>query len=247
MRRSGRWSKDQFILILVIGGSQTGALQDVGQLLLRPRPLHQLQLLQLALCLGRSPGEGGLRGGGWHRGLWGGSSHVPCPSGPTSILRQAPGLCRREWAPRSLSSRSCTPEAGKGRAELHPRLGVPLNGLLQLESRGKGREGTTLGGREDRSSERNRHERGADDKRKKNGKAIEWQARCTARMDQREKTEKGKKGHGGRKAPPTEQRISRPLTQDLLRPFPSNPQAFFSHFPSPPSFHAPPQRTPMRP
>lgn len=189
MPRSGRHSEDHFIFILIISGSQTGALQDVGQLPLRPRSPRQLQFLQLTLCLGRSPGERGLWGGGWHRGLWGGRGHIPCPSGPTSILRQAPGLCSREWAPRSLSSRSCTPEAGKGRAELHPRLGVPLNGLLQLGGRGKGREGTTWGGKEERGSERNRHERGADDKRKKHGKA-----RCTVRMDQKEKTEKGKKG-----------------------------------------------------
>lgn len=144
-------SKNQFVPILLVRGAQTGALQDVGQLLLGPWPLHQLQLLQLALCLGRSPGEGALREGGWHGGLWGGRGHVPCPSGPSSILRQAPALCRRERDPSVLPSGSCTPEAGKRGAELHPRLGVSLNGLLQLGSTGKGREGRTRGRKEDKT------------------------------------------------------------------------------------------------
>lgn len=149
-RRCRRQSKDQFIPVLLIGGAQTGALQDVGQLLLLgPWPLHQLQLFQLALCLGRSLGEGVLREGGWHGGLWGSRGHVPCPSGPSSVIRQTPALCRRKRDPSVLPRGSCTPEAGKRGAELHPRLGVSLNGLLQLGSTGKGREGRTRGRKDD--------------------------------------------------------------------------------------------------
>lgn len=99
-----RWSKDQFIFLLLICGSQTGALQDVSQLLFQPWTPHQLQLLQLTFRLGWSQGERGMWARGGRAGLWHGRGHSLWPSCPSFILRQAPGLCGRERAPRSLSS-----------------------------------------------------------------------------------------------------------------------------------------------
>lgn len=77
---------------------------------------------------------------------------------------------------------------------MHSRLGVPLNGLLQLGSRGKGEEGYRIGKRKKMGQcEWNRHKRRIDTiKGRRNGKVVECQERPRGKIKEyRKKEEKG--------------------------------------------------------